>query len=597
MEGNRHSTNTKDDHDVKRPAKVPSANNAQIRVFFRRPYGDMRRDVLKLGLTREAREISRADLVISQEDGTLSITDQTSNREIAYLPASNSNLPAIAQILRQFNQTMIELAHNPRPKRFEQISSLLTSIRLYPSVAAQTNNHPTRKSLSTIRDVHQLSLKSSNLEQLLKNILQLKRFKRHDTCQLLIHQKGHHSFISNLYNRHDGLVQTKDQIGDFHSIYNLVKKSKSKYFDQTSLLKDTLGIVGTFLAKEFRLDGHDAILIISRNSFLKDGPEDQSNFELLAQPIARILNRILEREQLERRQNQIRMLLDVYPHPLAVSNEDNEILYHNSQYKGFKSQRLETVELNRDHQLLLQMDNPSTVDSEIYHHHRITLLGELLNTLRHELSNPLFGIQLNSDILITEHCNHPDVDIIMDLAKSCCRCQDIIKGFSDLYRNEKSITHFDLKKIIEQVTTLCKSESREIRKNIVYDSTISDGAFFIKSNPTWITQIVFNLIINSAQAVKTKSQISPSDSIQISCRQLNSKVIIQISDTGPGIENNIQKQIFDPFFTTKPKGTGLGLSICYGLALRLGGGIYFYNNLDTSGATFALILPYEDINN
>jgi two-component system, NtrC family, sensor kinase len=595
MEGNRHSASAKDDCDVALATAVSTKPPPLIKAFFRRPCGVLRKKILKMEVVREARELSRADVIIA-EDENLTITSRKSDKVLAYFPWTEENIPAVARILTQLNITSQSLAQKSQPKRFEHLAQTITSIRQHPVIAVQQDSDRSHRSSSTVRDVYQLSLKSASLEQLLKNILGIKKFKRHDSCQLLIHPKGHPSFISYLYNRHDGLIQGMNQIGDFHSIYNLVKKSKSKHFDQTNLLKDTLGIVGTFLAKEFRLERHDVILILSRNSFIKDDPEDQKYFELLALPIARILDRILQREQLERRQTQIQALLESYPHPLAINDSKNNTIFCNKRYDANRYRRLQPIQIDREYQLLLQEAANTAIDSEIYHHHRITLLGELLNTLRHELSNPLFGVQLNSDLLISELEGHNDLDLIMDLAKSCYRCQDIIKGFSDLYKNEKSISSFDLKNLIEQVTTLCKSESREIRKNIIYDSSIADGPFFIKSNPTWITQIIFNLIINSAQAVKTKATISPQDRISVTCHISKGRVIISVSDSGPGIGPDIQRQIFDPFFTTKHKGTGLGLSICYSLALRLGGGIYFFNNLNTSGATFTLTLPYEYIN-
>jgi len=67
-------------------------------------------------------------------------------------------------------------------------------------------------------------------------------------------------------------------------------------------------------------------------------------------------------------------------------------------------------------------------------------------------------------------------------------------------------------------------------------------------------------------------------------------VVIEVSDTGPGIKE--PRLVFDPFYTTKPvgKGTGLGLSICYGIVQEHGGRVSCYNR-PGGGATFRVELP------
>jgi signal transduction histidine kinase len=70
----------------------------------------------------------------------------------------------------------------------------------------------------------------------------------------------------------------------------------------------------------------------------------------------------------------------------------------------------------------------------------------------------------------------------------------------------------------------------------------------------------------------------------------DASVLIEFSDSGPGIQ--FPGQVFDPFFTTKPvgKGTGLGLSICYGIIQEHGGRIQCFNRAE-GGATFVVELP------
>ena len=71
-------------------------------------------------------------------------------------------------------------------------------------------------------------------------------------------------------------------------------------------------------------------------------------------------------------------------------------------------------------------------------------------------------------------------------------------------------------------------------------------------------------------------------------------VVITVSDTGPGIDEEIAAKIFEPFFTTKPagQGTGLGLSVTYGIVQDHGGDISVTRS-ESGGARFVITLPHE----
>ena len=70
------------------------------------------------------------------------------------------------------------------------------------------------------------------------------------------------------------------------------------------------------------------------------------------------------------------------------------------------------------------------------------------------------------------------------------------------------------------------------------------------------------------------------------------KVVVRVSDTGPGIAPDSQARVFEPFFTTKESGTGLGLGICYGIVTEHGGTIEVEPHAD-EGTCFRITLPFE----
>ena len=106
-----------------------------------------------------------------------------------------------------------------------------------------------------------------------------------------------------------------------------------------------------------------------------------------------------------------------------------------------------------------------------------------------------------------------------------------------------------------------------------------------------VNQIIFNAIINSAQALNTEIN-NQNKKILINVEESLTDIAITVKDNGPGILAISEDKAFSTFFTTKPSGTGLGLSICKNLADKLGAEVYLKNN-ENKGCTFTLVLKNE----
>jgi signal transduction histidine kinase len=110
-----------------------------------------------------------------------------------------------------------------------------------------------------------------------------------------------------------------------------------------------------------------------------------------------------------------------------------------------------------------------------------------------------------------------------------------------------------------------------------------------------INQVVLNLILNAAYAVKEKS-LATMGLITIRTYFDEKSVYCSIQDNGQGIPEHIKKDIFNPFFTTKPvgQGTGLGLSISYDIITNKHHGEISFNSVEGEGTTFTIRLPRPD---
>jgi PAS domain S-box-containing protein len=107
---------------------------------------------------------------------------------------------------------------------------------------------------------------------------------------------------------------------------------------------------------------------------------------------------------------------------------------------------------------------------------------------------------------------------------------------------------------------------------------------------TQVGQVVLNLLVNALQAIEAADR--PDGRIRLSTRRVGPEVLIEVADTGCGIEPQNLPRLFDPFFTTKPvgEGTGLGLSISHGIVTGHGGRIDVDSKVG-EGSRFRVFLP------
>ncbi len=387
----------------------------------------------------------------------------------------------------------------------------------------------------------------SNISDLLQRIIELKIFKSFESTSIFIHEKGKYFAINYNFTKKQKETNTHIKVETFNQVFNNIKKSKNKLFSQKIILKNIPVVLGTFMGKEFDLKNYRIIFIVSRNDFLQATKEELVFFNDFSKQLIPELCHLLKRDLVAASQKY-----------LSIASTT-----HNDVNKAFGSSH-----------------------TDLYHFQRVSILGELLNTLRHELSNPLFGISLCSQTVSQDITNQDDATSFEEIASAAKRCQSIIENFSDLYSDKTIFSSFKISKLVKEIVTLAKSEIKPISHSINYKNKTED--LFIKSNSTWLGQIIFNLLINAAQSVKSNSEPDRNDHVNIEIDLMNSTLIVKIIDTGSGISPKMSDMVFKPFYTTKTKGTGLGLSICKNLADKINSKLYFTNNFNSQGVTFTL---------
>ena len=163
------------------------------------------------------------------------------------------------------------------------------------------------------------------------------------------------------------------------------------------------------------------------------------------------------------------------------------------------------------------------------------------------------------------------------------RVKKIVNDLKDFSRvGQEQWEASDLVQGIESTLTICSNEIK-YKAEVVKDYSALP---LVECIPSQINQVILNLLVNAAQAIDERGQIT------LATRLNGDTAEIEISDTGKGIAEENLSKIFDPFFTTKPigKGTGLGLSLSYGIIQRHHGTLSAKSKVG-EGTSFLIRLP------
>ncbi len=183
---------------------------------------------------------------------------------------------------------------------------------------------------------------------------------------------------------------------------------------------------------------------------------------------------------------------------------------------------------------------------------RMAALGEVAARVAHEIRNPLVSIGGFAQRLEkTLEGNLKEYAVIINTEVK--RLELILKEILGFVREVRlTRTEVNINDVINEVLALVESELDE--KGIVMKTALGDVPGILLDADR-VKEAVLNIVSNAIQAVGAKGEI------QVRTSAANGHVIIEVSDTGTGIEEKDMAFIFDPFYTTKPMGTGLGLAI------------------------------------
>jgi PAS domain S-box-containing protein len=228
---------------------------------------------------------------------------------------------------------------------------------------------------------------------------------------------------------------------------------------------------------------------------------------------------------------------------------------------------------------------------------RMASVGTLAAGVAHEINNPLAAVVANIDFTIRGleglgEQQRPDVleglrEALRDAEEAAERVRQIVRELRLFTRPaEERLGPVDVRKVLESTLRMVWNEVRH-RARLVKDYADTP---FVDANEGRLGQVFLNLLVNAAHAIPEGN--AEKNEIRVTTRELDGMVLVEVADTGSGIEEDKLEKIFEPFYTTKPAGvgTGLGLSICQGIVAGYGGHIHV-TSAAGRGSRFVVTLP------
>ena len=245
-----------------------------------------------------------------------------------------------------------------------------------------------------------------------------------------------------------------------------------------------------------------------------------------------------------------------------------------------------TAELRRAQEQMLRVE-------------RMASLGKLAAVVAHEINNPLASVVTYSKVLLRRLRNLPTEDpearetleILRAIAGESGRCGEIVSNLLLFARRTGSrFEPTDVNDIVRKTVFLIKHKMDLAQ--VVLELDAADDLPTVMCDPAQVEQALLALCINGVEAMPQGGTLT----VRTRCAE-EGGVVLQVGDSGVGMDKDVMAHIFEPFFTTKAdregNGLGLGLAVVYGIVQRHGGTI----DVDSApgrGTMFTMTLPKGD---
>jgi signal transduction histidine kinase len=230
---------------------------------------------------------------------------------------------------------------------------------------------------------------------------------------------------------------------------------------------------------------------------------------------------------------------------------------------------------------------------EVAHISRLVSVSELAASVAHELNQPIAAILSNAEAIQSLlESERPDLvevrTAIGEIIQDDTRAAETIRRLRALFRRDQlERAPLDLGEVVSEIGRLVRSNATIRNVSFVLDSVRTLPR--VLADRVQLRQAILNLVLNAFEAVGGVERGPREVTVKI-FRGSPGKIVIAVSDSGPGIDPSVLPRIFDPFFTTKPSGIGMGLAISRSIIEAHGGRLSVTPD-SANGATFVAELP------
>ncbi len=214
---------------------------------------------------------------------------------------------------------------------------------------------------------------------------------------------------------------------------------------------------------------------------------------------------------------------------------------------------------------------------------QMTTLAQLATGVAHEIRNPLTSVkmlvQANGAQLRKDGLPSEDLELVESEIRRIERSVNALLEFARPAPAERK--PINLADTIQHTRALVEGRADSQNVSIEMAETASAEVY---ADPEQLHQLFLNLSLNAMDAMPEGGKL------RFHVSQQDDQVVVEVTDTGSGIDPNVLENLFTPFLTTKKNGVGLGLGICRRIAEDQGGQLEG-GNCDSGGARFVLRLP------
>ena len=251
-------------------------------------------------------------------------------------------------------------------------------------------------------------------------------------------------------------------------------------------------------------------------------------------------------------------------------------------------------------ELKLAAKEKKTLEAQLQGAQKMEAIGTLAGGIAHDFNNILQAIiGYTQIILMGKESGDPDYEKLEAIESSAQRASELTKRLLIFGRKvESQLRPVDLNQEVVQVSKMLE---RTIPKMINIKLQMAENLKVISADPVQIEQIMMNMGVNARDAMPDGGElVFETKNVSLDNEYCKSHlgcspgeyVLLNVSDTGHGMDKDLREHIFEPFFTTKEigKGTGLGLAMVYGIVKSHSGYITCESEPDR-GTTFKLYFP------